>query len=609
MGMTKNRNCYVPRYRLALECWLSLMLSASALLAQDMTLDLDEPAARDKAPGTEAPTAGTGLASVKAPLVGYTVPAFGSQRVLPGGPAVGMTTNALDLIAARGETESVSFVLRAEADVQQVTLTVGDLASPTGRLAVAQIDLRLVKCWYQSGNAWFTIEGDPESPTLIPELLLHDDGLVACSIRDRKNQFRIQGQYATLPTADSRPDDDAASLQPFALRAGQAQQLWMNVHVPVAAPPGIYHGTVGLSADGKSAGAIAITLRVLPFELPPPRPRHDSTRAFTVVLSHGLSLQSLDADRTKAEIRLRAAFADMARHHVLHPLAPDFNGDLELAKRELELRREAGVSNQPLWIADAAAVAAWQYPVREQYDAATAAESATRFKNAASLAGHKDVYLYILTGKPVPVNLVATLEQIKQTGAKLWLQGEESTINTLGYLTDAHQFHQMATARQIWARHTVGSRVIWGGVPSPGVENPETWRRLTGLVPFHAGYDGVAIPGYAELSNPWVDDANGYTRSRSLVYPTLSGWVGTLAWEAVREAVDDVRYFTLLNELVAKCLASRHPLVVIEGRRASLWLHLAKVDTANLDTLRLDAIAWILKLQLALAVGEGEAHQ
>jgi hypothetical protein len=393
------------------------------------------------------------------------------------------------------------------------------------------------------------------------------------------------------------------------LRASQAQQLWMNVNVPVATPPGIYHGTVGLMADGKAAGTIAITLRVLPFELPPPRPRHDPTRAFTVVLSHGLSLQSLDADRTKAEIRFRAAFADMARHHVLHPLAPDFSGKLELAKRELELRREAGVSNQPLWIAATAAVSAWQYPARKPTTAAPAADSAALFKNAASLAGHKDIYLYIPTGKPVLENLVVTLEQIKMAGAKLWLQGEESTINMLGYLIDAHQFHRMATARQIWARHTAGSRVIWGGVPSPGVENPETWRRLTGLVPFLAGYDGVAIPGYAELSNPWVDDANGYTRSRSLVYPTLSGWVGTLAWEAVREAVDDVRYFTLLNELAAKCLASTHQLVVIEGRRASLWLHLAKVDTANLDTLRLDAIAWILKLQLALAAGEGEAAQ
>jgi hypothetical protein len=590
---------------------LGMLLLSAALPAEDLLLELDEPTPAGQAAGVPTPAVAPGLASVKAPLAGHVVPAFDSQRILPEIPVPRTSTNALDFIAAQGETESASFVLRAVSDIAKLTLAVGDLASPGGKLAAEHVDLRLVKCWYQSGNAWFTTAGDPARPVLIPELLLHDDSLATCNPAARQNQFRVQGEVKPIAVPASGaaavlPDDDAATLLPLALPAGRNQQFWMTVQVPPTTPPGIYRGAVALQADGKSAGAIAIALRVLPFELPPPRPRHDPTRVFQVILAHNLALNTLPGDPTQAEKRLRAAFAGMARHQVLHPLAPAFSYP-ETAVRELELRREAGLVNEPLWIADAQAVAAWQDPVLDRLAEPDFTAAADRLATAARLAGHKNLYLYLPSGPGAPARLAAPLEQFKaKTGARLWMRGDEAAIDHYGYLLDAHQYREPASARQIATRHSVGSRVLWGGTPAPGVENPEIWRRQTGLVPFLGGYDGVTITGFSEADHPWPDAAHGYTRSRSLVYPTATGWIGTLAWEAIREAIDDVRYFTLLNESIARCRASSTPLVVIEGRRAALWLHRAEVGRANLDTLRLDAIAWILKLRAALAIEDGK---
>ena len=582
-------------------------LLATGARAQMPLLDLDEPARPRTMPaGAQAPAAPTGLPSIRHPLSGQVVPAFGSQRILPQVPPVQVTTQAIDLLATPGEFESAAFVLRAASDIARLVLTPGDLASAAGRLPAAQIDLRLVKCWYQAGNAWFTDAGDPDRAELVPELLLHDDALVVCNRATRQNQVRIQGQLAPLtgdasPAAGVHPDDDAATLQPLALRAGAHQQFWLTIHVPEATPAGLYRGSVTLEADGRGAGDIAVTLRVLPFVLPPARPRHDATRTFQVILAHGLSLDGGPA----AEARLRAAFADMARHQVLHPLAPDFSRP-EQAARELAWRREAGLPDAPLWLADPLTVPAWRSAAPAGRAAAPdLAGWASIVAVAARLAGHRELFIHLPAGSEPPAALAAPLASFKTaTGARLWMHGSEAGINDYGYLIDAHQYGAPATPRQIETRQRVGSRVIWGGTPAPGVENPEVWRRLTGLVPYLNGYDGVTIAGFSEAEHPWSDTARGFTRSRSLVYPTTSGWIGTLAWEAVREAIDDVRTFTLLNDLIAQCRAAPERLVVIEGRRAALWLHRAEAARANLDTLRLDAIAWILKLRAALATLE-----
>ena len=50
----------------------------------------------------------------------------------------------------------------------------------------------------------------------------------------------------------------------------------------------------------------------------------------------------------------------------------------------------------------------------------------------------------------------------------------------------------------------------------------------------------------------WVDDDHKHYRDLAFVYPTIDGIVGTIAWEAFREAVDDTRYYYYALDLINK---------------------------------------------------------
>ncbi len=60
----------------------------------------------------------------------------------------------------------------------------------------------------------------------------------------------------------------------------------------------------------------------------------------------------------------------------------------------------------------------------------------------------------------------------------------------------------------------------------------------------------------------------------------------------------DVRYLSAVRRLAATL---RHPVpedykIDIEGRKATMWIQWIKVREADLDNMRLEAIAWIEKL-------------
>jgi hypothetical protein len=54
---------------------------------------------------------------------------------------------------------------------------------------------------------------------------------------------------------------------PRALHEGVAKRYWLTVHVPVGQAPGIYTGTVAVAVDGAAAAAIPVAVTVLPFSL------------------------------------------------------------------------------------------------------------------------------------------------------------------------------------------------------------------------------------------------------------------------------------------------------------------------------------------------------
>ena len=210
----------------------------------------------------------------KAPfgLSAWCVDPCGASPVLPDADDSSALSGGLDAVAAGGSVATLSLVVKSDKPVAAFSVACDGLACDGKAIPASAIDLLVVKRWYQDGNAWFTEARDPAGRILVPELLLHDDTLVTSDDKTLVNTVRSGGR--AVPSAEvAAADRDAPALRPFALGAGAARQLVVRIAVAPGTPPGIYSGHLAFSADGAPAGRAPVALRVLAYDLKPPRAR------------------------------------------------------------------------------------------------------------------------------------------------------------------------------------------------------------------------------------------------------------------------------------------------------------------------------------------------
>jgi hypothetical protein len=73
--------------------------------------------------------------------------------------------------------------------------------------------------------------------------------------------------------------------------------------------------------------------------------------------------------------------------------------------------------------------------------------------------------------------------------------------------------------------------------------------------------------------------------------------VDTLAWEGFREAVDDIRYFTLLMTEVQRCKQSPNLATRQKAAQVLMWWADQKSTEVNLETLRMEIINYVAQLR------------
>ena len=169
-------------------------------------------------------------------------------------PVPGIRGGSLELAACRDEYESVTFVVYAGEELNQVTVKATDLTGAAGHIPASAVDIRIVKCWYQAGRTMFEVN----NKQLAPELLLKDDSLVRVDYDKQANYLRSTAEDGTITyllasgedtpaLAEARPID-ASTLQPVDIPGRTLKQFWVTVHIPEGAAPGEYIGTLRLSA-------------------------------------------------------------------------------------------------------------------------------------------------------------------------------------------------------------------------------------------------------------------------------------------------------------------------------------------------------------------------
>ncbi len=571
---------------------------------------------------------GTGLAASVPDL--YEVPALSSILRLPDQlPSDVLGRNEVHFIAAKGEFEPASFIIVPKEDLEGVTLKASSLKGPAGEIPAENLDVKVVKVWYQDGTAWYSYFADPTRKELVPELLLNDENLIRVDHGKKGNFLRVGDEYRWIsyPAEEAKaffnyftePVADAPTLQPISLKAGENKQIWITLKVPQDATPGNYTGTLTLSRQGAELGAVQVRARVLPFELPDPKTYYDPDKDFfvTIYATGVLSLaEKLNVPREQAIRQQKKIYENQLKHNVRNPRSEvsqhvwrkEPEKGLELLREELTLLKASGVTTRPLLASEPL----W---LMGDKDPEAFKERLRSFRNVVrEILGHTDIYATHWDEAGYSQIRKMREEEVHReefTDLKWWLTTSRGKhFNLAGYLIGYANQAGWPTREQAATWHAIGAKIASYASPHTGPENPDIFRRWEGLARYKANYDGsFNYKYYSQLhptlyerqkANTWNDSAGSTFRSFNMVYPTKDGVIDTIAWEGFREGIDDIRYATLLKQKAQQAEASDRLATRHLGRKALMWLELTDMEKADLNTARQEMINYILELDSLL---------
>ena len=559
----------------------------------------------------------TASAVLLATLSWWAVEPMSPQMRLPDAePADGVRGGEVRLVAARGEYESGSFVLRSDADATGVTATWTDLVAKDGaRIPASAIDLKVVVCWYQQGTAWYGFHSDMTRRVLTPELLVHDERMIKVDSATKDNYVRCDHRDGTtdwywttyLPldcnlnggyySFRSEWVHDADTLQPFDLAAGKCKQLWLTVGVPKTAKEGLYRGEVKVKGEGEQR-TIPLVVRVLPFELPLPATFRDVNRPFYVSMYNGPDARLSVGDRiaeSYAKHNLRNAFLEQATTDeaakTLYDRLEKYGLDTKMLLSHLPSAFHT-MSNPP-----APDDADWARYCNFQRQLSNAVKRVrARFgENAVPFA-----YGYDEAGADKIRAERGAWKSVHSLGGRI-VTATRMHSYILFALDAACIPSQPAAVRKAWCDtlHESNPEMLigWYSDPHSGPENPELARRQYGWASWRNNYDMVCqyvmfVRGWAEFNRPYENDL----RSLTMCYAGDRQLIETLQFEGFREAIDDIRYATLLKRLATEATKSKDVDVMYLGRAALSWLAQVPFETSSLESLRLETIAKTLGL-------------
>ena len=549
-------------------------------------------------------------------------------------PAGGVITDTIDFAAAKGEIEAVSFVVRPDADYEKVDVVVSDLKGPGGAtIPATAADVSLVKVWFRPDGRWNSSwRGNQAKPTLINNLVIHDDALVKVDFEEKINYLR--GSYPDGPVYldmshtdlqthlnnDCEPIHDAPKFVPFDLKQDFRQQYLVTWKVPKDAKPGDYTGTVALKqSNNRTIKQLSLRLTVYPFALPRPRTHYDTSEPYVSYWMGSPSLDRLLSEGhrlDRAEKKMRAIFRSMAEHNAINlsgvgNLKVDSMDDYGL--RTLLIARQEGLCADPL--INGMAFESWGAFVWNPGGKLRNREDAPEdFQKSLDMFREKvvgqnaimDKYLghhrcYYSSGDECGVGFnrrsYAYWDIVHSLGGKIWT--DYAYAKDSGVFIDINDVPGHVSAEEGWSWRTTGAKAVTYASTFTGPENPDVWRRIKGLRFWYADFDGQHEYCFFDgRSNRWNDFVH-YDRycQFGIVYWTDDGLVSTLAWEAVREALDDVRYFTLLRRRAEAALKSSDPATRKLGRDALVWQDgVEPEEVIDLNAFRRETAGWIEKL-------------
>lgn len=526
------------------------------------------------------------------PFVTYVTKPITNTKTLPTSfPFTGRLGSELSVAACRSEYEPAAFAVYALNDLKQLHITPTDLRNGSHTIPAANVDISIVKSWYQAGvQIWETSQR-----VLTPELLLKDDRLVRVDTEQKQNFLRTStstGDEAYVLISSKRSKHlqdikprDTRVLQPVDVKAETTRQFWVTVHVPPDAAAGEYTGKLMLTADEIPDSAMSLRLRVLPFDLQKP------TLQYSIYYRGRLTPDGVGSisSEGKSAKQYAAEMSNLAGHGVPYPTIYQ-KFDEKLLPEALRLRQQAGLPAGSLFTLGL---------LTRNASSKTALESLRnnvhKWRHLISPFEYDTLYVYGIDearGERLK-SQQAAWKAVHDAGGKVFVACYHETFEMIGGLLNLAVLYGPPMPEEAEKYHSAGHRIFCYGNPQVGVEEPETYRRNFGLLLWKAGYDGAMNYAYQHsMDHIWNDFDHTYYRDHNFTYPTVNGVIDTIQWEGFREGVDDVRYLTTLLEKMEQTKAIK-PHLVKESRA---WLNELDIK-GDLDQIRAKMVDWILKLQ------------
>jgi hypothetical protein len=548
-----------------------------------------------------------------ATFAAYSVPAMSPMMRLPDAyPADGTFSGEVRIALAQDQYEDGSFVLYPFADQSEVQLKLSPLVSADKSVFPAQnLDLRVVKVWYQNGNRWYSFYNDP-GLKLVPELLLHDENLIRVDTVKQANYARVTTATGTREAWISAPPKldtgfdhyqdgfaDAKTLQPVRLNAGEFKQFVLTAHATPDTKPGIYRGHVTVSAKGQKSQSIPVAIRVLSYQLPLPKTNYDVKKDFVVSFFGGWPRINPDSKAFMPTLR------NLRAHNVLE-IGPDVslapNKELshtppELAQKNVQAMKEAGFRTSQIFGGGITAedFAAPTLSIEEQ---AQQERMAKWYRDFYNKEFGSDSNVFIMSGdEPGAQWLIKhrpSYRILHRNKLQSFIAGwQPNNFAIAGYNLEGRPIAASPGNTNVpnqWNQIGGGYTSVYA-VQHIGSENPAFVRRQHGLQAYLSNYD--MDDNYEFAYGPWNDRSLGVYRPFVLAYPISDGLVDTLQWQGFRSGVDDIRYATKLRQLADEAIASGNIDRVDAGKKVRQWFAMLDSEKMDLNEVRAEMIAKI----------------
>lgn len=523
----------------------------------------------------------------------------------------GEVAKRVSVMACPGEYEPVSIALWSPENLEQVSVHAPVLKGSTGLIPTANLDIKVIKCWYQRTDR-------PKWPVLVPRFLLNDDALLKVDLSQRRHYLKLSfpdgSRYVEVPSyapawsptdsvepveedPQAFPLRDSDSLRPFDLVAGQNKQLWLTLKVPQEAAAGQYSGDIVFRSGAREIARFEVNLRVLPFSLPAPKTRYDPGQEYTFSIYYRGLLneegKGMVGNMEKSRQQFRAELRMMVEHGIKSPLMVLSGhwptGETAFLRRHLQVMREVGMSGRALYLGENI------HRVTDQLD--TLRRVVSKTVAVAREYGFTDVYLYgqdEASGEMLRTKQLPSWRTVHEGGGKVQVS---VTYHSLGDVPDELDLVIGANLPQrhlAQARHRLGHKIHSYAFPFTNHHDPLIYRRNCGLVTWSYDYDGVTPYCFMHNQGAVWNDLDG--TDISIAFPTIDGAVSTLALEAIREAADDVRYATLLMQSIEAARQTGTPDEQAVAERAYQWVMTKEFLTADLDRVRTQMVDYITHL-------------